>query len=93
MPEHPALKGLYPFLHGERQDPEAMRRALLESVRQKAQDSVSAKEGFFAAQAPAVVAVANRSLLSIAARVACSAWATAAPAAMRRTSPLSSCTR
>ena len=59
MPEHPALKGLYPFLHGERQDPEAMRRALLESVRQKAQDSVSAKEGFFAAQAPAVVAVAE----------------------------------
>lgn len=59
MPEHPALKGLYPFLHGERHDPEAMRRALLELVRQKAQDSVSAKEGFFAAQAPAVVAVAE----------------------------------
>jgi D-sedoheptulose 7-phosphate isomerase len=59
MSEHPSLKGLYPFLHGARQDPDAMRAALLESVRQKAQDSVTTKQQFFAAHAPAVVAVAD----------------------------------
>jgi D-sedoheptulose 7-phosphate isomerase len=59
MSEHPSLKGLYPFLHGARQDPDAMRAALLESVRQKAQDSVTAKQRYFAAHGPAVVAVAD----------------------------------
>jgi D-sedoheptulose 7-phosphate isomerase len=58
MSEHPSLKGLYPFLHGERQDPDAMRRALLESVRQKAHDSVTVKQRFFDEQGPAVVAAA-----------------------------------
>ena len=59
MSEHPSLKGLYPFLHGARQDPDAMRAALLESVRQKAQDSVTVKQRYFAAHGPAVVAVAD----------------------------------
>ena len=34
------LAGLYPFLAGERQDADALDRALLESVRQKAGESV-----------------------------------------------------
>ncbi len=59
MSGHPSLKGLYPFLHGERQDPDAMRRALLESVHQKAQDSVATKQRFFAGHGPAVVAAAQ----------------------------------
>jgi D-sedoheptulose 7-phosphate isomerase len=59
MSENPSLKGLYPFLHGARQDPDAMRAALLESVRQKAQDSVTVKQRYFAAHGPAVVAVAD----------------------------------
>ena len=80
MSEHPSLKGLYPFLHGARQDPDAMRAALLESVRQKAQDSVTVKQRYFAAHGPAVVAVAD-------------AIATAARAATPRISPSSSCTR
>ena len=59
MSEHPLLKGLYPFLHGGRQDVDTMRLALLESVRQKARDSVTAKERFFAEHGPAVVVVAE----------------------------------
>jgi D-sedoheptulose 7-phosphate isomerase len=59
LPEHPSLKGLYPFLHGKRQEPEAMRHALLASVRQKALDSVAAKQRFFADHASQVVAVAE----------------------------------
>lgn len=59
MSEHPSLKGLYPFLHGAQRDPETMRLALLDSVQQKAQDSVAAKQRFFAAHGPAVVAAAG----------------------------------
>ena len=36
MADDPNLKGLYPFLHGKKQDPVAMNSALIESVRQKA---------------------------------------------------------
>jgi D-sedoheptulose 7-phosphate isomerase len=59
MSEHQPLKGLYPFLHGAQRDPEAMRRALLDSVQQKARDSVATKQSFFAAQGHAVIAAAE----------------------------------
>jgi len=52
-------EALYPFLHGTRQDSASMHAALLDSVRQKASDSVTAKQAFFAAHAPDVVAVAK----------------------------------
>lgn len=50
---------LYPFLHGERQDVSRMNEALLESVRQKAQHSVSVKEKFFAENGEKVVEIAR----------------------------------
>ncbi len=37
------LQALYPFLHGARKDPVAEHKVLLESVRQKAADSIEAK--------------------------------------------------
>ncbi len=54
-----ALQGLYPFLHGEKQDADKLHLALLESVRQKAADSVDTKRSFFEQNAVAVVAVAR----------------------------------
>jgi D-sedoheptulose 7-phosphate isomerase len=59
MPEHESLQGLYPFLHGGRQDADKLDAALLESVHLKAQDSVGTKRRFFEANGPAVVAVAH----------------------------------
>ncbi|HEY2000315.1 SIS domain-containing protein [Paraburkholderia sp.] len=59
MPEHETLQGLYPFLHGGRQDADKLDAALLDSVRQKAQDSVETKRRFFEANGRAVVAVAH----------------------------------
>lgn len=59
MPEHNALQGLYPFLHGDKQDAGKLDLALLESVRQKAQDSVDTKGAFFKQNGAAVVAVAH----------------------------------
>lgn len=59
MSDHTPLKGLYPFLHGAQRDPDAMRRTLLESVQQKALDSVTTKQRFFAEHGPAVVAAAE----------------------------------
>jgi D-sedoheptulose 7-phosphate isomerase len=53
------LGALYPFLHGEKRDPEALQLALLESVRQKALDSVETKSAFFAQEGAAVVSVAR----------------------------------
>jgi D-sedoheptulose 7-phosphate isomerase len=41
------LAGLYPFLTGERQDAALLERALLESMRQKAEDSAQVKLRFF----------------------------------------------
>ena len=58
------LQALYPFLHGERTSADVLGSALLESVRQKAQDSVDTKAAFFAQNAAAVVAVA-RSIAAI----------------------------
>lgn len=50
---------LYPFLHGESQDAARLDKGLMESVRQKANDSVSVKQEFFAANAKEVVDVAR----------------------------------
>jgi D-sedoheptulose 7-phosphate isomerase len=59
MTEHAAIGTLYPFLHGNAQDGARLDQALLESVKQKAQDSVSTKQRFFAENGLAVVAVAR----------------------------------
>lgn len=59
MADHPAIRSLYPFLHGDRQDADRLQAALLESVRQKALDSVETKQRFFAAHGEAVVATAR----------------------------------
>ena len=54
-----ALQELYPFLHGGKQDAEKLDAALLESVRQKAEDSVATKRRFFEDNAASVVSVAR----------------------------------
>lgn len=59
MPETDVLKSLYPFLHGGKQDAGLLDAALLESVRQKAEDSLATKRRFFEANGAAVVAVAH----------------------------------
>lgn len=59
MADNPTLQSLYPFLHGVRQDVARMDEALLESVRQKAQDSLAVKEAFFKANAAQVVEAAR----------------------------------
>lgn len=59
MSEHDALQDLYPFLHGEKQDADKLDLALLESVRQKAQDSIDTKRRFFDQNGREVVAVAR----------------------------------
>ncbi len=61
MNSDPALAGLYPHLapRGARPDPAALNAALLESVRQKAADSVLVKQRFFSDNAPAIVDAAQ----------------------------------
>jgi len=59
MSEQQALRELYPFLHGAKQDADKLHLALLESVRQKALDSVDTKRTFFERNGEAVVAVAH----------------------------------
>lgn len=59
MSDNAVLKSLYPFLHGKKQDAGLLDAALLESVRQKAADSVATKRQFFAQNGDAVVAVAH----------------------------------
>ncbi|MBA3253846.1 MAG: SIS domain-containing protein [Burkholderiaceae bacterium] len=59
MSEQQALQDLYPFLHGVKQDADKLHLALLESVRQKALDSVNTKRRFFEDNGDAVVAVAH----------------------------------
>lgn len=57
--EDPNLAGLYPFLHGKKQDPVLMNSALLESVKQKAAHHHTVIDDFFARNGPAVVATAG----------------------------------
>lgn len=56
---NPHLKALYPFLHGGKKDAERENAALLESVAQKVRHSVETKQGFFEANAQAVVDTAR----------------------------------
>lgn len=53
------LKGLYPFLHGERQDPARREAALLSSIEAKAREAREVNAQFFAEQAPVLVAAAD----------------------------------
>lgn len=53
------LEGLYPFLHGKRQDPQGLSDALVESVRQKAEHHQDVFGTFFAANGQAIVAAAR----------------------------------
>jgi D-sedoheptulose 7-phosphate isomerase len=59
MTEDRALRSLYPFLHGDKQDIGKLRTALLESVDRKARDGIEVKELFFAKNNAAVVATAE----------------------------------
>jgi D-sedoheptulose 7-phosphate isomerase len=59
MSREAQLEGLYPFLHGKKQDPEAMNRALVESVRQKASHHHEVIDAFFAKNGQAVVDAAG----------------------------------
>lgn len=59
MTDNSALQSLYPFLHGARQDAARLDEALLESVRQKARDSLAVKEAFFHQNTAQVVATAR----------------------------------
>lgn len=54
-----ALAGLYPFLHGEKQDPAAMNAALLDSVQQKANDHAIVLNEFFKTHGQDVVDAAG----------------------------------
>jgi D-sedoheptulose 7-phosphate isomerase len=55
------LAGLYPHMAepGTRAEPAALQAGLLESVRQKAADSVAVKQRFFAEEAPRIVQAAR----------------------------------
>ncbi|MDN5851238.1 MAG: SIS domain-containing protein [Actinomycetia bacterium] len=53
------LENLYPFLHGKKQDAEAMNSALLESVRQKVSHHHEVLDAFFAKNGQAVVDAAG----------------------------------
>ena len=57
--EDPNLKGLYPFLHGKKQDPSSMNSALLESVAQKAANHHDVIDAFFAKNAQQVINTAR----------------------------------
>ena len=53
------LEDLYPFLHDKKQDPGALNKALVSSVRQKAADHHDVIDAFFAANGQAVVDAAR----------------------------------
>lgn len=53
------LKELYPFLHGDKKDPAQENVALLESVKQKSEHSLSVKKTFFENNAQAVIDTAK----------------------------------
>ena len=65
--QNPQLAELYPFLAVDRPSGEHLRQVLLESVRQKAEESVAVKRRFFGECAAQVVAVAQ-ALASVYAR-------------------------
>lgn len=54
-----ALRGLYPFLHGQPQDADKLDATLLESIRQKAGDSIACKQRFFEENGTRIVAMAH----------------------------------
>ncbi|MCB1757141.1 MAG: SIS domain-containing protein [Gammaproteobacteria bacterium] len=54
-----AIDSLYPFLGDKSQNAAGMQAALLESVQQKSQQSLQVKADFFAANAPALVEMAQ----------------------------------
>ena len=54
-----ALNALYPFLHGKEQDAQQLDRVLLDSLRQKSQDSLDTKRLFFERHGEHVVAMAH----------------------------------
>ena len=58
------LEGLYPFLHGRPKDAAQEQAALLESVRRKSADSLTAKERFYREHAEDVVAC-SRTLATV----------------------------
>ena len=53
------LRALYPFLHGQSQEPSKLDAALFHSVEEKARDSRETNVRFFGAQAPVLVAAAK----------------------------------
>jgi D-sedoheptulose 7-phosphate isomerase len=57
--QNPTLAGLYPFLAADRDNAQALQQALLESVRQKADESVAVKQQFFRECGAQVVAAAQ----------------------------------
>jgi D-sedoheptulose 7-phosphate isomerase len=57
--KNPHLAGLYPFLAADRHDSEQLNQVLLESVRQKSDESLAIKQQFFREFAPQVVAAAR----------------------------------
>ncbi len=59
MSNEARLQSLYPFLHGQAQNAEALAAALAESVRQKAADHQQVFTDFFAANGEAIVATAR----------------------------------
>jgi len=56
---HSQLKALYPFLHGDKKDAARENTALLESVKQKSEHSLSVKQAFFENNAQAVIDAAQ----------------------------------
>ena len=59
MSTESSLEGLYPFLHGKKQDPAGMNTALLESVRQKSAHHFEVIDAFFAKNGQGVVDAAG----------------------------------
>lgn len=49
------LQALYPFLHGDKKESASEQAALLASIQQKAQDSISVKQQFFADNAETLI--------------------------------------
>ena len=93
MPEHESLQGLYPFLHGGRQDAGKLDTALLESVRKRRRTSVETKRRFLRGERPRPWSRWRmRSQAFIGMTAGSSRWVTADRVAMPRISPSSFCT-